>query len=552
MPNGPWPRVSNGSGAARCWLATGSFVVDGADLGVVPQWSSRDVPDLRHRPERVAAVRCAAHLDLVHPDDRAEVRAAVEDALAGVRAAELDHRIMRPDGEIGWVFLAVEPARDAAGALLGARGVCQDVTARKQADIAVRAALERERAASHELRRLDRAKEEFLATVSHELRTPLTAILGFSSLLRGIAAEHDQLLEPIERNASDMAQMVERLLDYSRLEAGGVTIEPRSIDLGELIAEAPSAAAVQASARRSRPVDVDDYPPELAVRSRPVEALERILVNLIGNAAKYSERPAAITVAAEPGGQGVIISVADEGPGIDEEAPITESSNASSASPARPGPYVAPASGWPSSGSTSNCTAAWSGSTASRARDRRSASTWRSKSWGGGVMKSGDSWCDDAAVHTPGSARLLLEHAGYAVREGRDGRGRAGGDGRRPARRRAARPATARDGRVEDAGRAARPGLAGPHAGGAVLGPRRPAGVRTGRCRKGAQFLPGEAVHPRANLLDCIGQARWMIRSSPCAGRPGAGQNLAGRGAEACLASPGTSRCGGMSIFRRK
>jgi PAS domain S-box-containing protein len=291
--------------------ATGSFVVDGA-AGLV-QWSTGMYLIFDVVPG-ASQLSVPAHLDLVHPDDRAEVRSAVQDALAGVRAAELDHRIVRPDGEIGWVFLAVEPAHDAAGAVLGARGVCQDVTARKQADIAVREALERERAASHELRRLDRAKEEFLATVSHELRTPLTAILGFASLLRGTAAEHDQLLEPIERNASDMAQMVERLLDYSRLEAGGVTIEPRSIDLGELIAG--SVRQLSASLG-GRPVDVV-IPTGQQVWADP-EALERILVNLIGNAAKYSERPAAIAVAAEPGGQGIIISVADEGPGIDEE-----------------------------------------------------------------------------------------------------------------------------------------------------------------------------------------------------------------------------------------
>ncbi len=95
----------------------------------------------------------------------------------------------------------------------------------------------------------------FLATVSHELRTPLTAILGFSALLRSTSFDQDELLEPIERNAKDMHQMVERLLDL------------------------------------------------LAARG------------LIGNAAKYSDAPATIRVAARPSGHGVVDTVTDEARG---------------------------------------------------------------------------------------------------------------------------------------------------------------------------------------------------------------------------------------------
>jgi signal transduction histidine kinase len=174
--------------------------------------------------------------------------------------------------------------------------------------------LEREREAGEELRRLDKAKEEFLATVSHELRTPLTAILGFSSLVRSIAVEHEHMLAPIERNALDMHQMIERLLDYSRLEAGRVAIEPRSIGLAEQVEKA---CYQLQSVLAGRHVEAD-VPSDLMVWADP-DAVQRILVNLLGNAAKYALAPAAIRISAEPGGQGTVVSIADEGPGIDVE-----------------------------------------------------------------------------------------------------------------------------------------------------------------------------------------------------------------------------------------
>jgi PAS domain S-box-containing protein len=205
---------------------TGTFVVDAA--ASVMQWSPGMYTIFGVAPGAFEP-SILAQLELVHPEDRHQVQEAFHAALGKGRSTELDHGVLRSDGSLGWVFLAIEPAQDAAGHDIGASGVCQDVTERKLAESTVRDALERERSATEELRRLDRVKEGFLATVSHELRTPLTAILGFASLLRQSCPDHDQLVAPIERNAYDMHQMVERILDYSRLEAGRVAIEPRPI-----------------------------------------------------------------------------------------------------------------------------------------------------------------------------------------------------------------------------------------------------------------------------------------------------------------------------------
>lgn len=290
---------------------TGNFVVDREAEAV--QWSHGMYAIFGVLPQDFEP-SVAAHLTLAHPDDRGPVEKAFQTALSGYHAAELDHRTLRPDGSVGWVFLAIEPTYDATGQVIGASGVCQDVTQRKQAEAAARAALERERSAIEELRRLDSVKEEFLATVSHELRTPLTAILGFCALLRATCLDHEQMLEPIARNAQDMHQMVERLLDYSRLEAGRVAIEVRPLRLAEHVRMIVRGLE-PVLAGRSTLIDIDD---DLMVCADP-DALERILVNLIGNAAKYSDPPAEIHVSAGPAPTGVMVAVADDGPGIAEQ-----------------------------------------------------------------------------------------------------------------------------------------------------------------------------------------------------------------------------------------
>jgi PAS domain S-box-containing protein len=289
----------------------GSFVVGQGESGV--QWSHGMYAIFLADPLDFEP-SMSAHLALVHPDDRGAVETAFLQSLSGSGAVELDHRVVRRDGSVAWVFLAVEPTRDGENRVIGVSGICQDVTQRRQAEATARAALQRERAAIEELRRVDAVREQFLATVSHELRTPLTSILGFTELLAEIATEHADLLEPIERNGRAMHQMVERLLDYSRLEAGGVAIKPRAVVLADSIrACVHQVEAVLAG--RPLVADVDE---DLLVWADP-DALERILVNLIGNAAKYSDPPSAITVSVEQGPPGVTVSVLDRGPGVPEE-----------------------------------------------------------------------------------------------------------------------------------------------------------------------------------------------------------------------------------------
>jgi hypothetical protein len=195
----------------------------------------------------------------------------------------------------------------------------RDVTERRRAASEMERMLERERRAAKRLRSLDSLKDEFLSTVSHELRTPLTSISGFVHLLLDERGRRDealrrQLLERVSHNASEMVRMVEQILDYSRMEAGRVDLQPERIDL---LTAAARCAEGLGDALRGHVVSLDVVPGASAFVDP--QALERILGNLLTNAAKYSPdtSPIFLTASVAPGE--ALVQVRDQGSGIPVE-----------------------------------------------------------------------------------------------------------------------------------------------------------------------------------------------------------------------------------------
>src|SRR4029077_17902663 len=190
----------------------------------------------------------------------------------------------------------------------------RDVTERRKTEEALQRGLTIERE-TERLRELDRLKDEFLSTVSHELRTPLSVILGLAEVLRQSGSrdreDRAELLERILANASDMHAMVEQLLDYSRLEAGKVRLEIRSLPLRAAILRCVDLAAGVLGPRRSS-IDVADGTRVQA----DAHGFERILMNLLTNAAKDSPGDSTVRVTAKVANGAATISVQDEGVGI--------------------------------------------------------------------------------------------------------------------------------------------------------------------------------------------------------------------------------------------
>lgn len=170
-----------------------------------------------------------------------------------------------------------------------------------------------------ELRRLETMRRDFVANVSHELRTPVAAIRAASeTLLMGAVSQPamaQEFVGIIDRHAERLHRLVEDLLELSRLEARELKIALAPTELGPEVARAKELVAMAAGARRTdvRVALDDDLPLVRADR----KALEHVLVNLLDNAIKYSGEGATVTVRAARRGEGVRLTVADDGPGIE-------------------------------------------------------------------------------------------------------------------------------------------------------------------------------------------------------------------------------------------
>jgi signal transduction histidine kinase len=175
---------------------------------------------------------------------------------------------------------------------------------------------EKEREMVKRLGELDRLKRDFLANVSHELRTPLTVIQGMGKTLERRWPEmedttRDELLGRVNRNADTLAGTINTLLDFSQLEAGRLEARPEVFDLGDLVRRSVERLGSLFGSRRVD-VSVDDG---LAVVADP-QLIERVVDNLVSNAAKHTPEEAVVEVRANGNGADARVSVTDDGPGI--------------------------------------------------------------------------------------------------------------------------------------------------------------------------------------------------------------------------------------------
>jgi two-component system phosphate regulon sensor histidine kinase PhoR len=172
-----------------------------------------------------------------------------------------------------------------------------------------------------EMRRLETIRRDFVANVSHELRTPIASVSSAAETLR-MAMERDpkaatQFIDIIERNGRRLGDLVDDLLDLSKVEAKEFRLKPEAIDLAEMCEKTVAPFAERASSRHIRlAVDIPNTFPQA---SGDKSAFDRILTNLVDNALKYSPDGASVTISAREAGPKLQIVVSDTGPGIDQK-----------------------------------------------------------------------------------------------------------------------------------------------------------------------------------------------------------------------------------------
>jgi PAS domain S-box-containing protein len=174
-------------------------------------------------------------------------------------------------------------------------------------------------AARAEAEAANAAKAQFLASMSHELRTPLNAIAGYAELMElgvlgPITAKQTEALGRLQRSRKHLSAMVDQLLGFARIEAGKVEFDIEPVSVHESLARLADLIAPQAEAKELR-YRFEDCDPSLRVMADG-ERLDQILLNLIGNAVKYTPAGGSVTMSVEPGDRSVSIQVKDTGPGI--------------------------------------------------------------------------------------------------------------------------------------------------------------------------------------------------------------------------------------------
>jgi PAS domain S-box-containing protein len=256
-------------------------------------------------------------LDRTHPDDRPTAERLFLDANQQQVAFQLEYRLQNKNGDYVWSLDAASPWFGRDGQFKGYIGSVIDISDRKQAEQEREQLLQREQTARETAEQANRIKDEFLAVLSHELRSPLNPILGWAKLLKAgnlDATKTAQALNIIERNAKLQSELIEDLLDVSRILQGKLRLNVTPIHLATTIRSAIETVRLAAEAKSiAIETHLDESTGQVAGDST---RLQQVVWNLLSNAVKFTPTGGQVAVSlVEVDGQAQI-TVSDNGKGI--------------------------------------------------------------------------------------------------------------------------------------------------------------------------------------------------------------------------------------------
>ncbi|MEP0890484.1 ATP-binding protein [Leptolyngbya sp. FACHB-8] len=227
--------------------------------------------------------------DVIHPDDRTRNIEVWNHAIDTGTSYNIEHRLRRADGSYHWHLTRALPMLDEQGHVIRWFGTCTDISDQKQVEVEREQLLQHEQAARQAAEQANRIKDEFLAVLSHELRSPLNPILGWAKLLRSgrlNEAKAREAIITIERNAQLQAQLIEDLLDISRIMQGKLALNAAPVSLAVVISAAIGTVRLAAEAKA---IQIETYfEPDVRQVHGDAGRLQQIVWNLLSNAVKFT------------------------------------------------------------------------------------------------------------------------------------------------------------------------------------------------------------------------------------------------------------------------
>ncbi len=253
----------------------------------------------------------------VHPQDRDLFVDTFEKTYKNRSSCDFGFRVAREDGSELFVRLEGSCEMHAEGSVVGLFGVCQDISVQKATEMALIQAL-------NQAKEANQAKSDFLANMSHELRTPLNAIIGFGQVIAGELFgrigndRYREYASDILASGEHLLDIIDDLLDLSKIEAGEFALHEEDLDLVELAADVIKLMGPQ-SEKLNITLSLQTVQDEIWMRGDR-RTLRQVMMNLLSNAIKFSNAGDVAVLALEDAGtEGILLTIRDTGIGIDEE-----------------------------------------------------------------------------------------------------------------------------------------------------------------------------------------------------------------------------------------